>query len=505
MILRLTSPLRLMLLFMTLFLASCAGSSATMPEPQPHTGEGGRSTTAADQGKVQEEQSSPISSEIPEKEQASSNSNQSNSQTSSRHRRDQGKSLAPAPSKLPSEELETWNRNSENITPEQVQEKIPTEELADWLSAAYQDGIDPEQVQTALRLGNWHSDDESFQVRDIDGDGQAEWLITLYMFDPGQYPWGSPGDFWVMGDEGLEYRFFTPDRYFDDNYEIFPDFFASAPQAIATRDMTGDEQSEIVLERKMCGAHTCSHTYYILSNHFGTLTNTVRLNPATDANHGDRATVGTIYMTYAEVQPLQDETGDGLPDFSIHGGWVGSAGSGIQRTRTEVWAWDGDAIALTETRLDPTDYRFHILWEANDQFDAGNADWAFGLYSQVMTDGSLDDEGFFHSEEIKADTQLFAGFRLTLLSLMEESEDDAQQWHNWMVQNYPDAKLTAAATILMEGSQEASLEMVCDAITEYLKQFEVQEGEWVTESPTRSLRDMGYANPSLTAEDVCPL
>lgn len=478
-----------------------------MSESRTSAGEGGTFTAEkANQGEVQEEESLLKSSAPSNEEQGSSKPSPSNSQQPFRSRSASVKSLAPVPSKLPAEELETQDWYSDRITPEQVQEKIPTEELADWLATAYRDEIDPEQVQTALRLGNWHSDDESFQVRDLDGDGNAEWLITLYMFDPGRYPWGDPGDFWVIGDGGLEYRFFTPDRYFDDDYETQPAFFSGAPQAIAIDDLTGDEQPELILERKICGAHTCSYTYYILSNHFGTLTNAVRLDPETDANHGDRATIGNIYMTYAEVQPLQDETGDGLPDFSIHGGWVGSAGSGIQRTRTEIWAWDGDAIALAETRLDPTNYRFHMLWEANDQLEAGEYDSTINLYRRVITDDSLDDEGFFHSEaDIKADTQLFAGFRLLLMSLMEEREEDVQRWHNWMVQTYPDTHLTAAATLLIDGSREASLDVACGAVTEYLKQFEVQEGEWVTDSPTGALRDMGYANPSLTAEDVCPL
>lgn len=327
----------------------------------------------------------------------------------------------------------------------------------------------------------------------------------LYV-DPEHYHWGAPGDFWIIGNGGLSYRFFTPDRYFDGDYEAQPEFSRSAPQAIAIADMSGDGQPEVVLERQVCGAHTCSYTYSILSNHFGTLTNAVRLTPDSDPNHDSRADVGTIYMTYAEVQPLQDATGDGLPDFLIYGGWVGSAGSGIQRPRTEVWSWDGDAIALVETRLDPTSYRFHLLWEANDRFAASNFDAASSLYRQVITDASLDDEGFFHPEaEIKADTQLFAGFRLTLLSLMQGSEADAQRWYGWMRETHPDARLTVAATLLMDSSREANLEPICEAVTDYLKQFEVQEGEWITESPTGALRDMGYANPSLTAEDVCPL
>ena len=410
------------------------------------------------------------------------------------------KALAAPPAKVPASDLEQWWREAEpgSLRFDDIQQRIPTEELIDWLTRAYQDGIAPEQVQAALQATQWQTSSNDLQLVDIDDDGKNEWLVTIYFFNPESMPWGAPGDFWVVGNDGLEYRFFTPDRYFDDRYDIQPEFFLSAPTVIGTTDMTGDGVNDVVLDRSTCGAHTCTYFYSILSHHYGALGNVINLP---EPSNGE-----TIMMTYADVQPMTDATGDGLHDFLIHGGAVGSVGSGIQRTRTEVWAWNGEAIALADVRLDPTDFRYHLLWEANDEFDQGNLDRASVLYQQVIGDRSLRDEGSFNDDQVVyADSRQFAAFRLTLMALIEEEDVETSEWSQWLHTEYSTSHLTSAVDVLLDTAQSNSLEASCSAVTSYLEQFEVRDGDWVTESPTGALRDMGYANPSLTAKDVCPL
>lgn len=412
----------------------------------------------------------------------------------------QAQALTPPPVKAPSSELETWWREAEPGTsqPDEVQQRIPTEALMNWLVEAYQGGHAPEQVQAALQEAQWQARGEDFQQADVDGDGTDEWLVTVYFFDPEFMPWGTPGDFWIIGENGLDYRFFTPDRYFDDDYETQPEFSLSAPTVVAASDLTGDGTPDPVLGRSICGAHTCTYFYSILSQQGGTLENITASS--------DDQTFGVITMTYAEALPPSDETGDGVLDFLIYGGWVGSAGSGIQRPRTEVWSWNGEAIALADVRLDPTEYRYHLLWEANDEFDQGNVDRAVNLYEQVIGDRTLLDEGSFNDEQdVYNDTRSFAAFRLTLAALVENNSARATEWNTWLNRNYSESPITTASDLLLTMAETASLEESCADVTDYLRQFEVTQDEWTTASPTGALRDMGYANPSLTADDVCPL
>ncbi len=412
----------------------------------------------------------------------------------------QTQALTPPPAKAPSSELEDWWREAEpgTIRPEDVQQRIPTENLIDWLVRAYEGGGSPDLVQSALQSARWQASRDDFQQADIDGDGTDEWLVTVYFFDPDFMPWGTPGDFWIIGETGLSYRFFTPDRYFDDDYEAQPEFFLSAPGVVAASDLTGEGNADPILSRTLCGAHTCTYFYSVLSQQGEAIANIV--------DSSDPSVPGTITMTYAEPLSLADETGDGLPDFRIYGGWVGSAGSGIQRPRTEIWAWNGAAIALADVRLDPTEYRYHLLWEANDEFDEGNVNRAIELYEQVVGDRTLLDAGSFNDEAIVyRDTRNFAAFRLLLAALVKNDPAQAMEWNTWLYGNDGNAHLTTASDILLDVSESASLKMACAEVTDYLLQFEVMQDEWITESPTGALRDMGYANPSLTADDVCPL
>jgi len=411
--------------------------------------------------------------------------------------------LPPPPTKSP--ELEEWWRSTEpgSVLPEEIQQNIPTEALIEWLVHAYQAEVSLEEVQTALQATQWQTNDDALQQADIDGDGINEWLMTTYFLDPEWLmPWANPGDFWIVGQEGLEYRFFTPDRYFDGDYEAQPEFALGAPTVISTADLTGDGLSDVALSRQTCGAHTCTYFFSILSHHHGDLDSVVQLPESPEG----WATEDTIVKTYAEVQPTRDATGDGISDFLIYGGQVGSAGSGIQRTLTEIWAWNGEAIALADVRLDPTEYRYHLLWEANDEFDQDNFARASELYQQVIRDRTLLDEGSFNDEQaVYDDSRQFAAFRLALIGLLTGKEVDGEAWHQWLREEYGMAPITEAAKILIMSSENEAVEASCDVVTTYLQQFEVTDGEWVTESPTGTLRDLGYANPSLTAIDVCPL
>ena len=85
----------------------------------------------------------------------------------------QFKALPTPPAKAPASELEQWWREAEpgHIRLTDMQQRIPTEELLNWLTLAYQDGIAPEQIQTALQAAQWQSNSNDLNVVDIAGRG----------------------------------------------------------------------------------------------------------------------------------------------------------------------------------------------------------------------------------------------------------------------------------------------------------------------------------------------
>jgi len=368
------------------------------------------------------------------------------------------------------------------------------EGLANWLGQAHAAGIQVDEICLILRDNGWQQAEDDCQPADLDGDGAEEWLLTLdtSRLQPAEGPGapleGHPGDFWVVSDGAVAYRV-------QDREE--PDFFATAPTLVEQADMTGDDRPEAITVFSTCGAHTCHSYYQVISAHEGEIRNVVE--PGEEEVVAGEEVPQTISLSYVDEERVEDATGDDLPDLVISGGLVGSAGAGIQRARTEVWTWDGDAVSLYEQIWEDTGYRFHRLYNANYAFEQESYGVARELYESVITDPALEEVEWPSGsvEEIRSYVQQFAGFRLAMLPLMRGDITEATRWRNWLRESHTDAPITRAATLLIS-EWEANgndLPAACRVVTDFL------EGE---ANPTGPLTDMGYNNPSLQAGDVCP-
>jgi hypothetical protein len=391
-----------------------------------------------------------------------------------------------------------------------LEETLPTERLAEWLHAAWQAGIEPAKIQLALEDAGWLDSNDDWHVADVTGDGKDEWLVTLYL-SPTRVTWGRSGDFWIIGEEGLLFRLFLPEDYFCISFCNSEFHFGEGvPQVIGITDMTGDGLPEIVLRRTMGGAHTITQSYFVLSNHFGSVQNLVEL-PFDRYRWGDVVTLlyqneeaKTISMTYSVPVGFEDMTGNGLHDLMIHGGWHGSAASGVQRTRTEVWSWNGAAIALSQVHWDATNYRMHLLWEGNDKYYLGQFDVAGLLFQQVIDDETLQESPYGNQTVHYHSSRFFAAFRLLLIALVTGNEDDIYHWEQWLNEYYHEYPISEAATILLHAwEKHTDLNIACEQVTNYLLDFETPGRFRQGKNPTGSLVDMGYANPRLNTEDVC--
>jgi hypothetical protein len=196
-----------------------------------------------------------------------------------------------------------------------------------------------------------------------------------------------------------------------------------------------------------------------------------------------------------------DRTGEGVADLVQHGGFISSAGAGpYQRGYTEVWAWQPaqNQFALAETILDPSNYRFHLLYEANDLFAAGDYSAAIPKYVDVVENPSLDDGlGLIIQESTYNPSRQFAAFRLMIAYLQLGDMDNATLWSGWLYSNYPNAHITEGVTAFWEDYNfNHSVASGCAVTTNLLETFP---------NPTGPLADLGYALPSLTAESVCPI
>ncbi|MBE9100623.1 hypothetical protein [Vacuolonema iberomarrocanum] len=412
------------------------------------------------------------------------------------------------PRRMADVELQDWldRQDLQSLDPDLVQQWVPTEDLITWLEDQWQEGTNPDQVQRELQAASWVNSPEDFQLLDVDGDGQDEWLLSL-SFDPNPKSWGSSGDFWIIG-EALLYRYLEPEDYFRlgtqaDPIPLSQDFDLTAPQVIAFQDYTGDREPELLLQRQICGAHTCVQSYTVLSYQDGAIRSLISQAPSFDTDGM------SVVMPYAEVEAATDETGDRRPDLLIRGGTYGSAGAGIQRIRTEIWAWDGSAMILDDIRWDPSDYRFHLLYEANYRLEQGDGDRAADLYRQVIEDDSLnDDVPEFTPGSVYDSSRQFAAFRLMVMEMMDDDDRQFRNWERWLRRHYPDASITEAARRMSDRwNDDDSRDDACMAAHDYLAALddELQDDSDPADAPTGPLRYMGYGNPPLSGADVCPI
>jgi hypothetical protein len=360
--------------------------------------------------------------------------------------------------------------------------------LQSWLITAWAERINPVEVQAALQAVGWQSDPAQFVTADLTGDGRDEWLVSLCVAEYDEETGCREmfidqvmGDLWIVGASGLLYLY-------SDRYDIS---WQMAPAVLEIVDLTGDGRDDALIASTSCGAHTCFQHYLVLSVHYGPVANV--LNPSTDeqVEHWGEGTS----ISYSSYQ-LSAET---PPALAIHGGLVGSAGAGIHRGYTEVWQWDGQAISYRDFWWDDSNYRFHRLYDANQAWI--DNDWllARALYEEVIFNDSLEDTEWWYgtAEEVSGYVYQFAAFRLALLDLREGDLAAATAWQNWLRDNFPGSPLTQAADLLIGNfGQTNDVAAACTAVTNFLLTLE---------DPLGPLHDMGYANPTLQAEDACPL
>jgi hypothetical protein len=357
------------------------------------------------------------------------------------------------------------------------------ESLEGWLAERRRNGTDPAAVRAALRAAGLQKSDDDWRAADFDGDLRDEWVTVLYDPTMPAVPWGFAGDLWIVNETGPVFRYYVAPS--SDIFEF------TAPAIVGVADLTGDGLPELIADARVCGAHTCYGNYRIIGHTADGYRDLVRPPDPTEAQAAP-----VITMSYPDVR-LEDSDSDGLIEFLVHGGAIGSAGAGVVRPRTDVWGWDGAAIVPAETILDPSPYRHHILYEANDRMAGGDLAEALRLYEAAINDGALRDDGFVHSlEDTYASISQFAAFRLILIDLLRGAPARAAERLAWLQATYPaTAADQAAAQLVANWNGPANLDSVCQTIETNLD---------VWENPTGTLADMGYGNPVLTAADFCP-
>ncbi len=377
---------------------------------------------------------------------------------------------APPPPEMGAEDIDAWIREYVALVTAMLNSAESVSAVLDRLTAWSTPSEEP--------MGEEEQPPAWAEAADLDGDGADEWLMTLPVPERGCGVTWCPAYTVVLEvDDGL----FVPGHVVrgDPSYEVA----VHHPQLRQIEDINADGKTEVLVEQRWCGAHTC----------FTGLT----VGRWDGARWHDLAD-GPINQAYTDLT-VEDRNGDGALEFIFRGGMYGSVGAGLQRGTTLVWAWEDGAYRLVEEVPHPSDHPYYLMLDANTALAEGRWDEALDLAEQVVNDPDF--EGSMAPVE-EVDKRRIVSYAAVEAMLVHAHRGDVAAmevlldhvWaHDFMAPNV----YTEAAERLLEVYSETGDALAACSAVEELVAAQAEEAvffQWY-----------GYNTTRMTVNDVCPL
>lgn len=329
-------------------------------------------------------------------------------------------------------------------------------------------------VRLRAMLHDWRAISErlgAVEEADLDHDGLLEWIIVIA--DPLSQTLSVPGDLLVVDRE---------DTVFVMRYQASAQL-AEAPENVAilaAKDINADGKVELAYTTTSCGAHTCITAVHIV---------------AWDGEAFVSLSPGKIEMENP-LSPARLENRDDDPalELVLYGGVISSVGAGPQRARTDIYKWTGMDYVPVETVYDESDLLYFKVLDANMALMAGDYSQALALYQEVLVSSSL---RVWKGVQERDDLGAFSRFRLVLTYVLVHDESRAQAILEEMQSTQPEHIYNQLAQVFWDyytkqGGVTAACQAVAEFAQEHLQAVEILNG-------------YGYANPTFTASDICPI
>lgn len=250
---------------------------------------------------------------------------------------------------------------------------------------------------------------------------------------------------------------------------------------LATEDINADGLTDIVWTDTVCGSSSCFVTVHVRS---------------WDGIAWRDWTKGTITMAGANVSLTPSDKPGRPNEIRLIGGQYAGADAGPQRARLAVWAsTDGAPYALSSERMMPSLCLYHTVIDANHAMTSElyleKAQW---LYTDAAENQNWQACGERNNE--LTELRSFALFRLALIAGYESKPELAAERVERLASTY-ERQIYAEVGVrwLAAYRQSGDAKTACEAANN----FAAANPEVVN-----ILADYGYANPTFTAEEVCP-
>ncbi len=252
-------------------------------------------------------------------------------------------------------------------------------------------------------------------------------------------------------------------------------------ELLATKDINADNQTDVIWSDTICGTSTCFVTVHVRS---------------WDGVAWQDWSKGTITMASANVS-LTGGDEPGIPkDIRLTGGEYTGAGAGPQRAHTAVWSsTDGAPYTLSSESLSPSDCLYHTVLDANRAFADEHTENAQALYTAAVE--NMDLRACWERSNELSELRSFALFRLAVIAGYTADPALAAARAQRLESEYSEQIYTEVARRWLKAYQQTGdPRKACGVVNEFAA---------VTQSVVDVLADYGYANPTFSAHDVCPI
>ena len=337
-------------------------------------------------------------------------------------------------------------------------------------------GGSTEALDAALYAAGVANQPLAVAAADLTGDGWQDVVVSIYDPQSGSVP---PG--------GLLLIYSCQEAHFILAYREPSVEAWGAPGIRYLQDLNADRRAELVTGSVTCGVHTCFEQVKVLG---------------WSGDNFENLLVGeTTDLPYPDIR-LVDPDGDGVFDLEVAGGGFGSVGAGPQRTLTRHWRYDPATGRWQDSRdlLAPSNYRIHVLHDAETAALARDYDQALLDYGRVVSDPTLVD--WIDPEVEKANLAAYALFKTAVVNLIQNQLDLAQATFDQLADTYPPGTKGHAYVELAVAFQAAypagGVSSGCAAAQKY-----------AADHPDQVLLPLGsavygYANRDVSPQDICP-
>jgi hypothetical protein len=309
---------------------------------------------------------------------------------------------------------------------------------------------------------------------DLTGDGVLEVIVTL--FNPLTYNADAilnAGQLLVYGCDQGGFRLLYATQF---NTSI------SIPELVRVGDMNADVKNELVYFVQTCSSSGCYKEGKILTWN--------SIVGAFEELNG-----GQIVAINGRINVI-DIDGDGVLELTAQINPPGTLASGPPHSVVDIWDWNGSDYLLAKREETGSRYRIHAVYEADDQFRAGELRPAILAYDALRKDNTL--LSWTTSGEYEV-LRAYAAFRI-VIGYARLNNGRANDWltvlQNENPPGTPGNGFASMGTAFMDNFRSTSdARAACaQAITTGAAQPNVLS----------VMNSYGYNNRSYTLNDLCP-